>query len=295
MKDQNQSTKISVSRFTASSGVMAAVGVAGVSAVSTVNAQVFKNTLFFPSVNDVLSVQHQELTGDGLIDFVTLEEYGKVMIFQSIGDGQFAVKTKIEGRDHLRDHLRVGDVDGNGSPDYVWNEDTTIFVYYTQPDGSMLRVQTFEDLAEPIDLELGDIDHDGDLDIITTSQDTARVFQNRGQNKFILFNTLSLVDPTAMDMVTGDFDFDGDLDVALLTADYYDNYRYGIYVKDSHVSVFLNNGAGNFDTQTDIQLPYGNEAGERLLPKGLAAGDLDNDGDQDFAVPVYSTNFGYNS
>jgi len=296
MNNKDQSSKISVSRITASGGVLAAVGVAGVSAISPANAQVaFENTIFFPSVNDVLSVQHHELTGDGLIDFVTLEKYGKVMIFQSVGDGQFIVNTKIEGRDHLRDHLRVGDVDGNGTPDYVWNEDTTLFIYYTQPDGSMLRVQTFEDSLEPIDLELGDIDHDGDLDIITTSENTTRVFMNRGQNGFTLFQSLVLVDPTAMDMVTGDFDFDGDLDIATLTSSYSFDYYGDIKVYDSHISVFLNNGTGTFNTETHFQLPYGNEAGEDLNPKRLAVGDLDNDGDQDFAVTVSGTYFGYNS
>jgi len=271
-------------KLSISSGLITVVGT-GFIGITMVDADItFSNQYFVPTVNSVTSVQRGEFTNDGLLDFAILEQSGKMATYRSLGNDQYIVEAKVEGQGNLRENLRLGDVDGNGTIDYVWNKSATIFVYFTHPDGSLLRLDAVYDINTPVDIELSNIDQDGDLDIITTSQNSARTFRNAGNNGFILIDTLSLPDPKAADIATGDFDHDGDIDIAVLSTYFYNSSYYGLKVYDSHVSVFLNDGSGIFNTQGNIQLPYGNQAGDGVLPQRMDVGDLDNDGDLDVAI-----------
>ncbi|MDO7873368.1 FG-GAP-like repeat-containing protein [Hymenobacter sp. ASUV-10] len=91
---------------------------------------------------------------------------------------------------------------------------------------------------------LGDVDNDGDLDLLTTTQDQAvKVRLNDGRANFAGGSDYTTFPPTPngrMDLGLGDVDNDGDLDL-LVT-----NYDAQL------VHVRLNNGQGSFGAGSDI-------------------------------------------
>ncbi|MGI4871713.1 MAG: FG-GAP-like repeat-containing protein, partial [Janthinobacterium lividum] len=123
--------------------------------------------------------------------------------------------------------------------------------------------------SNPYSVALGDVDGDGDLDVLTANfnGNTVSVRLNDGAGNFTApaTNPNPTVDSGPQSVVLGDVDGDGDLD--LLTA----NFNFG-----GTVSVRLNDGTGNFTAPATNPNPaVGN------LPIGLALGDVDGDGDLD--------------
>jgi hypothetical protein len=118
------------------------------------------------------------------------------------------------------------------------------------------------------DQALGDLDGDGDLDLVTTgSLFGCRVFLNTGAGKFI-FKTGLFTGQTPSGLTLADVDQDGDLD--LLAGD----------AANATVAVCLNDGTGDFiDSITGAQnAPVGSQ------PVSVATGDVDSDGDLDFVA-----------
>lgn len=118
------------------------------------------------------------------------------------------------------------------------------------------------------DQALGDIDNDGDLDLITTGAlYGCRIFLNNGSGQYT-FKTGTVAGQTPSGVVLADVDQDGDLDMLVSDA------------TNSTVAVCLNDGTGEFiDAITGAQnAPVG------ARPEGLAIGDVDGDGDLDFAT-----------
>jgi len=118
-------------------------------------------------------------------------------------------------------------------------------------------------------VELGDIDGDGDLDMLISNNDTGSIAKwvNDGTGSFTqttIKTWTNAVEAKRMQLV--DLDGDGDLDMLALDtpAD----------------SVYLNNGSGDFSvvaqTDTNFDVTANNNR------QGVAVGDIDGDGDQDF-------------
>jgi len=124
------------------------------------------------------------------------------------------------------------------------------------------------------DQVLGDVDGDGDLDLITTgSLYGCRIFLNNGAGHYT-FKTGVVTAQTPSGVALADVDNDGDLDMLVGDAD------------NASVAVCRNDGAGNFiGSATGAQNVM---VGTR--PVGVAAGDLDGDGDLDFATANAGSN-----
>jgi gliding motility-associated-like protein len=117
--------------------------------------------------------------------------------------------------------------------------------------------------SQPNAAAVGDIDQDGDQDLITSNLMTSSLSLrlNNGNGTFTGVQEIATPQATKM-LVLGDIDGDGDLDLLATNAGF-----------TGTVTVRKNNGAGIFTAAADISV--GNS------PYGINVGDIDADGDLD--------------
>ena len=109
-------------------------------------------------------------------------------------------------------------------------------------------------------ITMGDIDSDGDLDMILAGNDEGFLYRNRGDGEFEFIRAFTDTDG----YMAGLADLDNDTDLDL------------VFAGDRRC--WLNDGRGNFKLGPAIPV------GEINDPRGMAFADIDYDGDLDFAV-----------
>lgn len=125
--------------------------------------------------------------------------------------------------------------------------------------------------SRPRWLALGDLDGDGDLDLLTANygSNDASVRLNNGSGLFGGGTNLA-AGTSPSSLVVADIDGDNDLD--MLVSNFYSN----------NVTVWLNDGHGTFGSSST--LPVG------VNPNGIATADVDNDGDLDLLAANFDGN-----
>ncbi len=131
--------------------------------------------------------------------------------------------------------------------------------------GTFSGTQEIPQVANPLGVAVGDVDGDGDLDIVAVNNNIrlATVRLNNGSGVFTLGQDVALASGSRA-LALGDLDGDGDLDLLTLGNG------------STVASVNFNNGAGVFSGNLNVSVG--------LQPYAVALGDLDGDGDLDFAV-----------
>ncbi len=117
-------------------------------------------------------------------------------------------------------------------------------------------------------LRAGDIDGDGDLDIVSicSSLNHLEIIKNRGDGTFEKYYEC-IAGHSPSDLALADFNSDGNLDIATSNS------------FDGTISILPNNGDGIFTT-FDFYYVGG-------WPRGISNGDIDNDGDLDIITANY--------
>ena len=118
-----------------------------------------------------------------------------------------------------------------------------------------------------LNMNSGDFDGDGDLDLIVIRSENGAnklfVFKNNGTGRFTDTTVKTIIG--AGYMLIGDYDNDGDLDAAVVSNSYY----------EINVSIYKNNGSGKFAYHSGFN---------RYEGISIEQGDIDNDGDIDFVL-----------
>jgi len=222
-----------------------------------------------------------DLDGDGDFDLV-FPENGNV-------DGDISWFEQIDGnlyRHYLYHEIkavhkpRFGDIDDDGDLDIVvgaggdnpgspFQEDE--IVWYENLGGNTFEEWRIDDdIAFPADLQLGDIDGDGNLDVVATATTANDLYWYKKNGpaweRFTIEENANL--PAGC--VLEDIDSDGDLDVAICSTG------------DNKVFWYENDGSGAFTRRVvDANLSE---------PQNVEALDADNDGDVDLVVVASDTN-----
>lgn len=214
-----------------------------------------------------------DLDGDGDLDFVATNN-NSISMRRNNGSGTFVrgYEVSVAG---FPMSCALGDLDGDGDLDLVVaTSNNLVAVLLNDGTGSLSAapsIQVTTGIGQSQYVALGDVDGDGDLDLLTALYyaNTVAVHLNNGTGTFTGAGSVA-VGNFPYKLAVGDLDGDGDLDFVTSNA-----------VTPGTASLRLNDGTGTFGGGTDIAVsPH---------PQGIALGDIDADGDLDLLTASQST------
>ncbi|MCM3872757.1 MAG: CRTAC1 family protein [Pyrinomonadaceae bacterium] len=219
------------------------------------------------------------------------------MLYHNNGDGTFTDVSKKAGVSDPSGYYGLGvicsDFDGDGLVDiYVANDSTPSFMYHNNGDGTFKEIGFSSGTAVnengseqgSMGVTVGDYDHDGRFDLFRTNfaEEYNTLYHNDGNNSFTDVSYAANVAAVSIPYVgwgTKFFDYDNDGWVDLFVANGHvypqlENYR-------QRNLVHRNNRNGTFKEMAD---QLGQPLMEKRVGRGVAFGDIDNDGDVDIVI-----------
>ncbi len=232
----------------------------------------------------------------GMVGFSSIA-YGETAAADSNGYFVGETAARMPADENHTIEIDAGDVDGDGDLDIVTanvhRENNRIYIndgngYFTDEtlnlDGSANRLPPVNDTTA--DVELADVDGDGDLDIhyanTTFTGQQNRLLLNDGSGYFteVTLDHLPIIDDFSRDVIFLDVDRDGDLDMLVANSIFLNPQTGGQYNR-----ILINDGTGHFTDETF------DPDGEPLrIPKDIgstrdiAGADVDHDGDIDLFI-----------
>ena len=225
-------------------------------------------------------------------------------LFHNDGNGRFTEVSQKAGVSDPRGYFGLGiawfDYNDDGWPDlYVANDSTANFMYVNQKNGTFkeqafpLGVAVSEDGAEQgsMGVALGDYEHSGRFSIFVTnfSEEYNAFYRNDGDH----FTDVSFKSKTAASSLPyvgwGDafLDYDNDTwqDIIVVNGHVYpqlDKVKTGASAGyRQRKLLYHNRGDGTFD---EVSAKYGAVMTEERVSRGLAIGDIDDDGGIDVVI-----------
>jgi YD repeat-containing protein len=258
------------------------------SQVSSESGNSAKNTLFpspiYKTGNSPQQIVTADLNQDGFLDLVSANSSNtSVSVLLGEEQGTFSAPTNVAIGSNPKS-IAVGDVNGDGRVDLVMTNFSSNDVFVLLGDGqgtfSALTPANLALGSTPDSIALGDLDADGDLDLIVSivdytigyGSDNVSVLLNNGNSTFgaQINNALQ---SKAEYIAVGDVNGDGKVD--LVTANSSTN----------NASILYGDGQGRFSVPSNLAF--------ETRPDSIALGDLDADGDLDFVF--VDSFFGYGS
>lgn len=215
-----------------------------------------------------------DIDNDGDLDLISIR-YNAIGVNINDGSGVFGAHNVIDAEENSNSFDFVsGDINNDGSIDFIvasyanfngnrvfLNNGTGGFSTHYMENGN-------EEGEHTSSFALGDVDGDGDLDLVQGSvKGTDKIFYNNGNGDFSGGIGIGGIWSMTNSVALGDMDRDGDLDLVVGTGQ-----------TTSHQRLYLNDGFGNYNTAA-LDIETSREPGDSVRTVLLA--DMDNDGDLD--------------
>ena len=238
------------------------------------------------------SVAVGDVDGDGDLDWVE-GNFGSdpPRVYLNDGTGTAFVVQNIRSGARNTDDIALADVNQDGFPDVILANDigternllilnTTDPIFPFGPNGTPGSNLPGLNVDESKEILTGDLDNDGDVDLVMLNEGVNRVHMNTGAG----FTDSVLNDPfdpqgyqNSHGGALGDLNGDGWLDLVVID-----------FLNNEISNIYINNGSGTADanpfTLAPVELPGGATGPEFEQNASLA--DADNDGDLDIYVAV---------
>ena len=218
-------------------------------------------------------------------------------LFHNNGDGTFTDVSKKAGVSDPNGYFGMGvicsDFDDDGLVDiFVADDSTPNLLYHNNGDGTFKEIgfvsgtALSENGAEQgsMGVTVGDYDHDGKLDLFITNfvDDYDTLYHNDGHNFFTDVAYKSNVAAVSMPYVRWgtkffDYDNDGWVDLFIACGHVYPQLEHYRQRKLLH----HNNRDGTF---SEVAKDFGSPLMQERAGRGVAFGDIDNDGDVDMII-----------
>jgi hypothetical protein len=191
----------------------------------------------------------------------------RVAWFLLLASGGLSAQTVFSGpRDYIGGSgfaVVVADFNGDGRPDIASLNSNGISVFVQNSDGTFQAAVSYPTGNSPTLIQVGDVDNDGKLDILTESTTTTNILSvllGNGDGTFQAAKSTTL--PASSNyLAVGDFNGDGKLDAAVVAP---------LPVVGTYgVAILSGNGDGTF--QAPVSYPTSG------LPTALATADFNND------------------
>jgi len=224
------------------------------------------------------------------------------MLFHNNGDGTFTDVSEASG---IGKHAGKGmgvvfaDYDGDGYTDvFVSNDTYRNFLFHNNGDGTFREIGTISGVAynengrsiAGMGADFRDVDNDGRPDIFVVGMigDTFPLFRNRGTDFTDVTSAWGIAGATARSTAWGagiaDFDDDGWKDLFAACSSILDNSEEIEHLPSKLPNKVLRNSGGtHFD---DVSASAGSSFATPQAHRGMAYGDLNNDGRMDVVVTV---------
>ncbi|MFM1930723.1 MAG: hypothetical protein RL226_26 [Bacteroidota bacterium] len=227
-------------------------------------------------VNDLFL---DDIDNDGDVDILATKA-DKTVWFENTGDGSFGSQTLINYSNGWAETCHTADLNGDNLKDIVLVKTTNDrIIWFENLDGTSFGLENviYSDESTGVrDARSGDIDGDGDMDLIAVLITTNNLFgyvawfENVGGGVFTEPNPITEIIDLPWEVKLHDLDGDGDLD-----AIFGGNNINVVWVE--------NQGSGVFSEMQTISKNTSAEFDIRLT-------DLDSDGDMDVLTSVYGQN-----
>jgi len=209
-----------------------------------------------------------DFDGDGDLDIIrTSVQNDKIVWYRNLdGNGNYSSEIMISELLESPNDVVSGDFDGDGDMDFTaCSGDQNRIYWFENEDGNASfddPIAVTSQILTPVDLDVADIDGDGDLDIVSLSTGDRKIAWFENLDGLGTFSTPRLVTTEALNdsrLKVVDIDSDGDTDL--------------VSSSSGRISWYQNlDGLGDFDTRINVTW-----SGFSIWD--IAFGDFEEDGD----------------